>query len=121
MKLARQYFLEQNPQSSRHHFIAREGSWHGCTLGTLAVGDFKVRKIPFEPLLSNNVSRVSACQPYRGLRRRETSEAYVARLVQELEDEFQRVGAKNVCAFILEPVVGTVSLKEGHRRTTCAK
>jgi adenosylmethionine-8-amino-7-oxononanoate aminotransferase len=109
MKLARQYFLELSPQSPRSRFIAREGSWHGSTLATLAIGDFKVRKCLFEPLLADNVSRVSACHPYRGLKEGENSEEYVARLAQELEDEFQRVGPENVCAFIAEPIVGTVS------------
>ncbi|KAL8856200.1 MAG: hypothetical protein Q9178_007165 [Gyalolechia marmorata] len=66
MKLARQYFLEIDPNTRRHRFIARQGSWHGCTISTLAVGDFNVRKAPHE--------------------------AYVARLAQNLEDEFYRVG-----------------------------
>lgn len=110
MKLARQYHLELCPKTNRHHFIAREGSWHGCTISTLAVGDFKVRKAPFVPILPKNVSRVSACHAYRGLKEGENTRAYVERLAQELEDEFQRVGPENVCAFIVEPVVGTVSL-----------
>jgi adenosylmethionine-8-amino-7-oxononanoate aminotransferase len=40
----------------------------------------------------------------------EKSEEYVARLVQELDEEFQAVGANTVCAFIAETVSGTVSL-----------
>jgi adenosylmethionine-8-amino-7-oxononanoate aminotransferase len=39
----------------------------------------------------------------------ETAEEYVTRLKQELEDEFQRLGPETVCAFIVEPMVGTVS------------
>lgn len=109
MKLARQYFLEISPQSPRFRFIAREGSWHGSTIATLAIGDFKIRKHLFEPLFADNVVRVSACHPFRGLRKDENTENYVARLTQELEDEFQRVGPETVCAFVAEPVVGTVS------------
>ena len=109
MKLARQYFLESDPHSPRHRFIAREESWHGSTIATLALGDFKVRKYPFEPLLADNVSRVSACHPYRGLLSGESAELYVARLTQELDEEFQRVGPETVCGFIVEPMVGTVS------------
>ena len=109
MKLARQYFLEIDPNTRRHHFIARQGSWHGCTIGTLAVGDFKVRKAPYMPLLPDNVSHVLPCHTYRGLKKNESHEAYVARLAQNLEDEFQRVGPETVCAFIIEPIVGTVS------------
>ena len=43
----------------------------------------------------------------------EDSKEYVARLAQELEREFQRVGPETVCAFIAEPVVGTVSFPVG--------
>lgn len=109
MKLARQYFLEQDPNSPRHRFIARDGSWHGATLAAMSVGDFKVRKHQFEPLLADNVTRVSACNPYRGRKDGESIEGYVARLAQELDDEFQHVGPETVCAFVAEPVVGTVS------------
>lgn len=109
MKLARQYFLEISPKSPRSRFIAREGSWHGSTLATLAIGDFKVRKHLFDPLFADNVVRVSACHPYHGLKKDESIENYVARLAQELDDEFQRVGPESVCAFVAEPVVGTVS------------
>lgn len=108
MKLARQYFLELSAETPRYRFIAREGSWHGATIGTLAIGDFKARKWPFEALLSDNISRVSACNPYRGMKTGETSTDYISRLAQELEDEFQRVGPDTVCAFIAEPMVGTV-------------
>ena len=109
MKLARQFFLEQNPpQVTRHRFIARQGSWHGCTIGALAVGDFKVRKDIFSPILPKNTSRVSACNSYRGMHEGESTEEYVARLAEELDNEFQRVGAENVCAFIAEPVAGSV-------------
>lgn len=108
MKLARQYFLELSSETPRYRFIAREGSWHGATISTLAIGDFKARKWPFEPLVADNISRVSACNPYRGLKKGETATAYVSRLADELEKEFQRVGAETVCAFIAEPMVGTV-------------
>ncbi len=110
MKLARQYHLELSPKSPRVKFIARRGSWHGCTLATLALGGFKPRKLLFESLFHNNVSHVSPCHPYRGLRKGERSEDYGARLKQELEDEFQRLGPDTVCAFVVEPMVGTVSI-----------
>ncbi|KAL9587994.1 MAG: hypothetical protein Q9203_003192 [Teloschistes exilis] len=76
-------------------------------MGTLAVGDFKVRKAPYIPLLPENVSHVLPCHTYRGLQKNESHEAYVARLAQNLEDEFQRVGPETVCAFMVEPIVGT--------------
>lgn len=110
MKLARQYWLELDPESPRIRFIARKGSWHGCTLGTLSLGDLKPRKQPFEEILHNNVTHVSPCHPYRDLRKDESPEDYVTRLAQELEDEFQRLGPETVCAFVVETMVGTVSI-----------
>lgn len=111
VKLARQYFLElPEPQHERTRFISRKQSYHGITLGALAVGGHEYRRAKFEPLLMKNVSRVSPCNDFRGKSVGETDEAYVARLVKELDDEFQAVGPETVCAFIAEPVVGAVSL-----------
>ena len=109
MKLARQYFLELSPpQPNRHNFITRKGSWHGCTIAALAMGDFKSRKHIFEPILPTNVNQVSACNIYRGLQDGETVLQYVERLSQELEAELRRVGPETVCAFVIEPIVGSV-------------
>ncbi|KAK8240941.1 pyridoxal phosphate-dependent transferase [Phyllosticta capitalensis] len=107
MKLARQYYLEVSPpQPQRIHFIARKGSYHGTTLGGLSLGGHVSRRAPFEPVLMQHISHVEACNEYRGKREGESTEAFVQRLAQELDDEFQRVGPETVCAFVAEPVVG---------------
>ena len=61
-------------------------------------------------MLSSNVSHVSACNIYRNKFEDETDEAFVARLAEELDQEFWRVGPETVCAFVAEPVVGAVRL-----------
>jgi len=109
--MARQYFLELSPsQPQRTRFISRFGSWHGCTIGVLSIGDIKSRRSMFTDMWGVNTSKVPACHPYRELKDGETNEEYVARLAQDLEDEFQRVGADTVCAFVAEPIVGSVRL-----------
>lgn len=109
MKLARQYYLEKaQPEPRRTRFIARNQSYHGITLGALAVGGHKTRRQLFEPLMPQNVTRVSPCFAYRGKTANETDAAYVSRLAAELDAEFQRVGPDTVCAFVAEPVVGAV-------------
>lgn len=109
-KLARQYFLELSPpQPNRIHFIAREGSYHGNTLGALSISGHKARRSIYEPMLASNVSHVSACNDYRGREQGETIPVYVDRLARELDREFRRVGPEKVCAFVAEPVVGAVS------------
>jgi adenosylmethionine-8-amino-7-oxononanoate aminotransferase len=111
MKLSRQYFLELSPrQPKRTRFIARSQSYHGTTLGSLALGGHKGRRSLFEPLLLENCTHVSPCYQYRGQTKDETDEQYIARLAAELDAEFQRVGPDTVCAFVAEPVVGAVRL-----------
>jgi adenosylmethionine-8-amino-7-oxononanoate aminotransferase len=107
--MARQYFLElPEAQPQRTRFIARRQSYHGNTLGSLSVGNHPARQAPYSAMLSNNVSYVSPCYAYRDQRFGETDEAYIARLAQELDDEFQAVGSENVIAFVAETVSGSV-------------
>jgi adenosylmethionine-8-amino-7-oxononanoate aminotransferase len=111
MKLARQYFLEKpNSEPCRTKFIARNLSYHGATLGSLSMGGHVLRRAKFEPMLLNNISKVSPCFPYRNQAADEDDEAYVARLADELDKEFQRLGSETVCAFVAEPVVGAVRI-----------
>ncbi len=113
MKLARQFFLEKNPpEPQRVRFVARNQSYHGTTLGSLSLGGHVYRRHMFEPMLLDNISRVSPCYAYRGKHEGESDVEYVARLSDELDAEFQRVGPETVCAFFVEPVVGAVSSPE---------
>ncbi|KAL2815117.1 pyridoxal phosphate-dependent transferase, partial [Aspergillus granulosus] len=108
LKMARQYFTElPEPQWQRTKFIARRQSYHGNTLGSLGTGGHKVRRAIYEPILAQNVSHVSPCYPYRDMKEDETEQDYVARLADELEAEFQRVGPDTVCAFVAETMSGT--------------
>jgi adenosylmethionine-8-amino-7-oxononanoate aminotransferase len=104
LKMARQYFVEIG-QPQRSTFIARRQSYHGNTLGALAVGGNEWRKKQFAPLLID-VGRVSPCYEYRDRREDETAQQYSERLVAELEKEIQRIGPDRVIAFVAEPVVG---------------
>jgi adenosylmethionine-8-amino-7-oxononanoate aminotransferase len=105
IKLARQYFLEVG-QPQRTRFIARRQSYHGNTLGALSASGNAMRRAPYAPLLSPAFSHVSPCYAYRDRADDETDAQYVARLVAELEAEFQRLGPDTVIGFIAEPVVG---------------
>ena len=110
MKLARQYYLELSPpQPSRINFIARNGSYHGNTWGSLAMSGHLARRKLFEPMLMGNIGRVSPCYAYRGMKEGQTEEEYVQVLADELDAEFQRLGPETVIGFVAEPVVGAVS------------
>jgi adenosylmethionine-8-amino-7-oxononanoate aminotransferase len=107
LKMARQYVVEIG-EPQRRHFIARRQSYHGNTLGALAVGGNEWRRRQFAPLLID-VTHVSPCYEYRGRAESETAEAYGARLVQELAETLQRLGPHTVIAFVAETVGGATS------------
>jgi adenosylmethionine-8-amino-7-oxononanoate aminotransferase len=107
LKMARQYFVEIG-QPQRKHFIARRQSYHGNTLGALAVGGNAWRREQFKPLLID-VEHVSPCYEYRDKRADETPEQYGQRLVAELEATIERLGGENVIAFVAETVGGATA------------
>jgi len=104
LKLARQYFVEIG-QPQRRHFVARRQSYHGNTLGALAVGGNAMRRAQFAPLLID-VTHVAPCYEYRDRRSGESAEAYGQRLVAELAASIDQLGGENVIAFIAETVGG---------------
>ena len=104
LKLARQYFVEKG-EPQRRHLIGRRQSYHGNTLGALAVGGNAWRRKQFEPLLIE-ATHVSPCYAYRGKQAGESEEAYGERLAVELESEIARLGGDRVMAFVAETVVG---------------
>ncbi|WP_175662969.1 aspartate aminotransferase family protein [Burkholderia ambifaria] len=107
LKLARQYFVEKG-EPQRRHFIARRQSYHGNTLGALAIGGNAWRREPFLPLLIE-AHHVSPCYAYRDQHAGETDEAYAQRLADELEQKIVELGAENVAAFVAETVVGATA------------
>ena len=104
LKLARQYFVEIG-QPQRRKIVARRQSYHGNTLGALAVGGNAARRRQYDPLLID-VAHVSPCYAYRDQRAYETPEAYGERLAAELDAEVCRLGAETVIAFVAETVAG---------------
>jgi adenosylmethionine-8-amino-7-oxononanoate aminotransferase len=104
LKLARQYFVERG-ELQRRYFIARRQSYHGITLGALAVGGRLRQREAFGPLLIET-HHVSPVYEYRGRRINETPPAYGERLAQELEAKISELGGDQVIAFVAETVVG---------------
>jgi adenosylmethionine-8-amino-7-oxononanoate aminotransferase len=104
LKLARQYFVEGG-EEQRTLFISRRQSYHGNTLGALAVGGNEWRRKPFAPLLID-VPRVSPCYEYRDRLEGQTTAQYTGMLLDELEATILLVGPEKVIGFCAEPVVG---------------
>ena len=116
LKLARQYFVERG-EHSRGRFISRRGSYHGNTLGALAVGGHAGRRRLYAPILVET-TQIAPCYAYRGQRDDETPEAYGLRVADELDAEIRRLGPETVAAFVVEPIggatLGTVTPVPGY-------
>jgi adenosylmethionine-8-amino-7-oxononanoate aminotransferase len=104
LKMARQYFVEKS-EPQRRHFIGRRQSYHGNTLGVLAVGGNLWRREQFAPLLFES-HHVSPPYTYRDRNDGETEDAYGERLVDELEARIAELGPDTVIAFVAETVGG---------------
>jgi adenosylmethionine-8-amino-7-oxononanoate aminotransferase len=107
LKMARQYFVEIG-EPERRHIIGRQQSYHGNTLGALAVGGNMWRRKQFAPLLMES-HHVSPCYEYRGKRADESPRQYGERLAAELEAKIESLGPKTVIAFIAETVGGATA------------
>ena len=107
LKMARQYFVEIG-QPGRSVFIARRQSYHGNTLGALAVGGNAPRRRQYAPLLID-ATHVAPCYAYRDQRSDESPETYGARLAAELDEAISACGDQRVIAFIAETVGGATA------------
>ncbi len=104
LKLSRQYFVEIG-EPQRHLFIARKQSYHGNTLGALAVGGNQWRRRMFAPLLKPG-NYISPCYEYRWRNGNESRDEYGLRVADELEAKILELGPDNVAGFVAETVVG---------------
>ena len=107
LKLSRQYFVEIG-QPDRHLFIARRQSYHGNTLGALAVGGNQWRRANFSALMVPG-NHIAPCFDYRERRPDEPVEEYGRRAANELEEKILELGPANVAAFVAETVVGATA------------
>jgi hypothetical protein len=103
IKLARQVQLERG-RAGRYLVISRWQSYHGTTLGALAVAGKPKMRRPYGPMLAD-VPHIPPPYCYRcpyDL----THPNCALRCADALEEEIARVGVDNVAAFIAEPVSG---------------
>jgi adenosylmethionine-8-amino-7-oxononanoate aminotransferase len=103
LKICRQYFLERG-EPARTQFISRNQSYHGATLGALALSGNVKRRTPFLPLLPD-WPHIAPCYCYRCPLDLHYPECRVA-CADELEKAVETAGAKNIAAFFVEPVSG---------------
>ncbi|KUJ80968.1 aspartate aminotransferase family protein [Ruegeria profundi] len=103
LKVARQY-MKAVGQGSRWKVISRQPSYHGSTLGALAVTGYEPLSAPFEPMM-RQMPKIPAPRAYLdGLNPNdlETGRYYAHMLAAKIDEE----GPESVMAFIVEPIGG---------------
>jgi len=103
IKLCRQYFYDRN-QGSRHIFISRVPSYHGCTLGTLALTAYAPLEAPYRPLMKS-YPKIPAPYCYRCAYNLSYPDCNLE-CARELEKTILAQGPENVAGFIAEPIGG---------------
>lgn len=94
--------LVKNPKPKKTKFINLANSYHGETLGALAVGDVSLYKNTYEPLLMQPITAPSPDSYYREAG--ESSAEYAVRQFAGMEKILEE-HAGEVCAVIVEPLV----------------
>ncbi|WP_321391842.1 aspartate aminotransferase family protein [Emcibacter sp.] len=103
VKLARQYAWVKG-EDSRWKVISRSPSYHGATLGALALTSYAPLNAPFLPMVTD-MPKVPAPRCY--LDRNNSSDAECGlRYADMLRDKIIEEGPDSVLAFIMEPVGG---------------
>jgi adenosylmethionine-8-amino-7-oxononanoate aminotransferase len=103
IKLARKYQIESgNP--SKFKVISRWLSYHGMTMGSLALSGFPFRRADYVPLLPNTY-HIAPAYCYRCWFN-QTPDSCNLECAQALETEIMMQGPETVAAFIAEPFSG---------------
>ncbi|QBR02029.1 aspartate aminotransferase family protein [Paraburkholderia pallida] len=103
LKLVRQYWVcKGEPQ--RSVFIARKPSYHGSTMGALAMTSYTPLTQPFQPMFQL-YPKISSPTQYR-VPQGKSAEQHALDCADELDAAIREVGPQNVAAFIAEPIGG---------------
>lgn len=103
IKLARQWAVATG-QGKRWKVISRFPSYHGGTLGALAVTGYAALSEPFAPIM-REMPKIPAPTAYLD-RDNLTMEQRGQKYADMLEERIQQEGAESVLAFIMEPIGG---------------
>ncbi|KAE9625997.1 aminotransferase family protein [Parasedimentitalea maritima] len=103
LKLARQHAVSTG-QGSRWKVISRTPSYHGCSLGALAVTGYRPLTAPFVPMMQE-MPKIPAPRAYLdGLDAEDPATGHF--YADMLEAKIQSEGPDSVLAFIVEPIGG---------------
>jgi len=103
IKLARQYAVTQG-KPDRWKVISRFPSYHGCTLGALALTGYDPLARPFAPMM-RDMPKIATPRCYLDTDNL-TDDERGLKYAELLRDEIMAQGPETVLAFIMEPVGG---------------
>jgi adenosylmethionine-8-amino-7-oxononanoate aminotransferase len=103
IKLARQFHLESG-QQDRYRILSRRQSYHGSTLGAMAVSGNVARRALYEPLLAE-WGHIAPCFCYHCPYEKTFPQCELA-CADDLHTHLGRSQKADAAAFIFEPVVG---------------
>jgi len=103
MKLARKYHIE-NGSPSKFKIISRWLSYHGMTMGALALSGFPYRRADYVPYLGDTY-HIAPGYCYRCWFKQQPETCHLE-CAQALENEIMMQGPETVAAFIAEPFSG---------------
>ncbi len=101
LKMSFHYWLNEG-RHGKSKFVTLQNSYHGETLGALAVGNVKLYKNTYAPLLMDTIEVPSPDCYYR--EPGESCAQYSERMFQHMEAALEK-HADQVCAVIVEPLV----------------
>jgi L-2,4-diaminobutyrate transaminase len=110
------YFNNLRGRPRKKKIIAREGGYHGVTLGAASLTGLPHLHAHFDLPLPGFL-HVSRPHHRRGARAGETEPAFAARLAEELDARIRAEGADTVAAFVGEPLMaagGVIPPPEGY-------
>ncbi|MEX1267296.1 MAG: aminotransferase class III-fold pyridoxal phosphate-dependent enzyme, partial [Woeseia sp.] len=103
LKMARQYAIAKG-EHERWQVISRQPSYHGSTLGALAVTGYAPLNDPFEPMV-RTMPKIPAPTCYLD-NDDLTDDERGLRYANMLRDKIEELGPSSVLAFIAEPIGG---------------
>ena len=95
LKIAIQYWRERG-RNSKIQFISRQKSYHGITMGSLAVSGHQIRRQQFEKVLWHSPEKLT----------RDLETDSLEKHLVEVEAIIRKTGADHIAGLILEPVIG---------------
>jgi adenosylmethionine-8-amino-7-oxononanoate aminotransferase len=108
IKACIQYWHEVK-EPKRVNFIARTMSYHGVTLGALALCNHPARRAIYEPILKHDTFHYVSPAFHLRWGQGMSEEEYTQHLANELDAKFQELGPDTVAAFCAETVVGATT------------